>query len=116
MRAISLKLLNNSQQMADRPREPVESDYDQRFTGADLAQQACQDRPGSIGARRVFLHYRFAARGAKLVELRIGALLLRGDTRVADQSAGEGGFPGFSRQFVNRSSLGFGFYNSTGYP
>ena len=65
MRAIGLKLLNNSQQMADRPREPVESDYDQRFTGADLAQQARQDRPGSIGARRVFLQYRFAARGAK---------------------------------------------------
>jgi len=37
--------------------------------------------------------------------LRIGALLFSGDTRVADQAAGEGGFPGFHRHFANRSSV-----------
>ena len=116
MRAIGLELLDDGEQVADRAGEPVEPDDDQSFAGSDLAKQTRQYGPGSIGARRVFLEHRLAARGAEFIELRIGALLLGGDTRVADQAAGEGGFPGFRRHFANRSSFEGHFYNSTGYP
>ena len=64
MRALGLKLLNDSQQMADRPGQPIESDHDQGFAGLDFAKQTRQHRPGSIGTRRVFLKEGFAARGA----------------------------------------------------
>jgi hypothetical protein len=64
MRALGLKLLNNSEQMADRPGQPIESDHDQGFAGLDFAKQTRQNRPTAIGARRVFLKKGFAARGA----------------------------------------------------
>ena len=116
MRALGLKLLNDSEQMAYRPGQPIESDDDQGFAWLDFAKQTRQNWPGAIGARRVFLEHGFAARGAEFVKLWICSLLVGGHARVADHTAGEGGFPGFRRHFVNRSSFGFGFYNSTGYP
>ena len=64
MRALGLKLLNDSEQMADRPGQTIESDHDQGFAGLDFAKQTRQNRPTAIGARRVFLKKGFAARGA----------------------------------------------------
>ena len=84
--------------------------------GADLAKQARQYRPASISPGRVLFQHRFAARGTKFVELRIGALLLGGDARVAHEAAGKGGFPGFRWHLGILSSLEWRFYNSTGHP
>ena len=101
MRTAGLELLDDGEQMADRAGEPIKPDHDQGFAGADLAEQTRQYRPASIGTGRVFFQHRVAAGGAEFVELRIGALFLGGDARVADQSAGKGGFPGFRRHFAN---------------
>ncbi len=103
MRALGLKLLDDSEQMADRPGEPIESDHDQGFAGSDFAKQTRQNRPGSIGARRVFLEHGFAARGAEFVKLGIGALLLGGHARVADADGRGGRFSGVSP--ASRESL-----------
>ena len=116
MRALGLKLLDDREQMADRPGQPIESDHDQGFAGLDFAKQTRQYGSGSIGSGRVFFQHRVAAGGAKFVKLRIGALFLGGYARVADQTAGKGGFPGFCRHIANRSSVDGHFYNSTGYP
>ena len=87
MRALRLELLDDGEQVADRAGEAVEPDHDQGLAGADLAQQARQHRPAAIGAGGVLLEHRGAAGGAQLVELRIGALFLGGDPRIADQTA-----------------------------
>jgi hypothetical protein len=60
-------------------------------------QQAHQHRPAAIGAGGVFFENRGAAGGAQLVQLRIGALFLGGDPRIANQPADDGGVSGFSR-------------------
>jgi hypothetical protein len=44
--------------------------------GADVAQQARQDRPNPMGAGGVLRAYRVAATGAQPVDLRISALFL----------------------------------------
>ena len=93
MRALGLELLDDGEQVADRAGEAIEPDHDQGLAGADLAQQARQHRPGAIGAGGVLLEHRGAAGGAQFVELRIGALFLGGDPRVADQTARGGRFP-----------------------
>jgi hypothetical protein len=54
MSTARLELFDDGEQVTDRPSEPVKPDHDQGFAGTDLAKQARQDRPGSIGARRVF--------------------------------------------------------------
>ena len=105
MRALRLELLDDGEQVADRAGEAVEPDHDQGFAGADLAQQARQHRPGAIGAGGVLLEDRVAAGGAQLVELRIGALFLGGDPRVADQTAQRGGFPGICLHHVALMSI-----------
>ena len=71
---------------------------------ADLAQQARQHRPAAIGAGGVLFEDRGAAGGAQFVELRIGALFLGGDARVADQAACGGGFSGFRRRHAASGS------------
>ena len=95
MRALGLELLDDGEQVADRAGEAIEPDHDQGFAGADLAQQARQHRPAAIGAGGVLLEDVGAAGGAQFVELRIGALLLGGDARVADQTADGGVFSGW---------------------
>ena len=96
MRAAGLELLDDGEQMADRAGQPIEPDHDQGFAGADLAQQAGQHGPAAVGAGGVLLEHGGAAGGAQFVELRIGALFLGGDPRVADQAACGGGFSGVS--------------------
>ena len=111
MRALGLKLLDDSEQVADRTGQPIESDHHQGFAGLDFAKQPSQYWPGSIGPGRVFLQHRIAASGAKLVKLGIGSLLLGGNPRVAHKAAGEGGCPGFRRHVANRSCFEAHFYN-----
>ena len=94
MRALGLELLDDGEQVADRAGEAIEPDHDQGFAGVDVAQQARQHRPAAIGAGGVFLEDRVAAGGAQFVELRIGALFLGGDPRIADQAAWDGRFSG----------------------
>ena len=62
---------------------------------ADLAQQAGQHRPASIGAGGVLFEDGGAAGGAQFVQLRIGALFFSGDPSVADQAAALAFFRGF---------------------
>ena len=76
MRALGFELLDDVEQMADRPGEAIEPDHDEGLAGSDLAQQARQYRAGAISAGGVLLADRIAAGGAQLVELRIGVLLL----------------------------------------
>ena len=95
MGAAGLKLLDHGEQVADRAGEAVEPDHDQGFTGTDLAEEPRQNGARSISPGRVLFKHSFAASGAEFVELGIGALLLGRDTGVADQTAGEGGFPRF---------------------
>jgi hypothetical protein len=87
MRALGLELFDDGEEVADRAGEAVESDHDQRLAGVDVAQQAREHVPRAISAGGVFLVYGGAAGGAKVVELRIGALLFGGYPRVADQAA-----------------------------
>jgi hypothetical protein len=96
MRAIGLELLDDREQVADRAGEPVEPDHDQGFARADLAEQTRQYRSASISPGRVPFQHRFAARGTKFVELRIGALLLGGDARVSPRGGREGWISGVS--------------------
>ena len=116
MRAVGLELLDDGEEVADRTGEPVKPDDNQGFARADLAEQSGQYRPVSISTGCVFFKHHVATGGAKLVELRIGALFLGGHPRVAHEAAGKGGFPRFRRHFANRSSFEVYFYNSTGYP
>jgi len=82
--------------MADRAGETIEPDHDQRVAGGAVAQQAGEHGARTIGPGGVFLAYRGTAGGAQFVGLRISALVLSGDARVADQAAG-GSFLGFGR-------------------
>ncbi len=95
MRAARLELLDDGQQVADGPCEAIQPDHDQGLAGTDVAQKAGQDRTTTVGAGAMLLEDRIAAGRARLIELRIGALFLGGDPRVADQAASCGGFPGF---------------------
>jgi hypothetical protein len=90
LRALGLELFDDSEQVADRAAEAIEPDDDQGLARADLAQQARQNRPGTIragGMRGV------AAGGAQLVELRIGAPFFGRDPCLADQTAHGCGSP-----------------------
>jgi len=78
----------------------AEAGHDQGLAGANIAQQARQHGPTAIGAGGVFFTDGCAAGRAKLVELRIGALLVGGDAGVADQTACDSGFSGFWRCHV----------------
>ena len=97
MRAGSLELLDDREEMADRAGQAIKPDHDQGFAGADLVQQARQHRPAAVCAGGVLLEHGGAARSAQLIELRIGALFLSRDPRIANQTAGAGGFRRFSR-------------------
>jgi hypothetical protein len=83
--------------MADRTGEAVEADHDEGLAGGDVAQEARQHRPAAVGARGMLFEYGAAARGTQFVELRVGALVLGGHPRVADQAALWRGFLGFGR-------------------
>ena len=76
MRALGFELLDDVEQVTDRPGEAIQSDHDEGLAGSDLAQQARQHRAGAISAGGVLLADRVTAGGAQLVELRIGALFL----------------------------------------
>ena len=76
MRALGFELLDDIEQVTDRPGKAIQSDHDKGLAGPDLAQQTCQHRPGAIGAGGMLLADRVTAGGAQLVELRIGALFL----------------------------------------
>jgi hypothetical protein len=91
--------LDDREEMADRAGPAIEPDHDQGFAGADLIQQARQNRPAAICRWRA-PRATAAQPAAQFVELRIGALFLSRDPRVADQTAWRGGF----RQFVGMSS------------
>ncbi len=109
-----LQLLDDGQQVADRAGEAIEPDHDQGFAGADVAQQARQHGPAAIGAGGVLFEDRGAAGGAQFVELRIGALFVGGDPRVADQAACGGGFSGVSAAWRGSTASFVGrYYNST---
>ena len=92
-----LQLLDDGEQVADRARQAIEPDHYQGFAGSDLVQQARQHGPAAIGAGGVLFEDRGAASGAQFVELRIGALFLGGDPRIADQAADGGAFSGWLR-------------------
>ena len=96
MRAGGPELLDDREEMADRAGQAIEPDHEQGFAWADLVQQARQHWPAAVCAGGVLLEHRGAAGRAQLVELRIGALFLGRDPRIANQTAWRGGF----RQFV----------------
>jgi hypothetical protein len=54
----------------------------------------------------VFFDNGVATGGTQFVELRIDGLFVGGDTRVADQAGGDGGFAGFWRHHVASGSCG----------
>ena len=113
MRAAGLELLDDGQQMADRTGKAVEPDHDQRFAGGDVAQQARQHRPAAVGAGGVLLEHGGAAGGAQFIALRVGALFLGGDPRIADQAACGGGFLGFGWHGGGATLVRAHFYKST---
>ena len=100
-----LQLLDDRQQVADRARQTIEPDHDQGFARADLVQQPCQHRPAAIGAGGVLFEDRGAAGCAQFVQLRIGALLVGGDPRIADQSADDGAFSAVAFRVVPERTL-----------
>ena len=104
MRASGLELLDDGEEMADRAGEAIEPDHDQGFAGADLVQQARQHRPAAVCAGGVLLEHRGAAGRAQFVELRIGALFLGRDPRIANQTAWRGGFRQFCRHELREPS------------
>ena len=113
MRAAGFELLDDGEQVADRAGEAIEADDGEGFAGADIAQQAAEHGPASIGAGGTLFEHSGAAGGAEFVKLRIGALLFGGDAGVADQPAGGRLLGGFSRHF-GRDGWYFGqFYRST---
>src|SRR4051794_41112268 len=113
MRAPTLKQFDDVEQVADRARQPIEPDHDQDFARTELTQQTSQ-RAWRMGrCRRRFLEDCRAAGGAQLIALRIGALFVRGDPRVADQTVDGGAFPGWWLGHAGCSLRGDSLYNST---
>ena len=55
MRALGFELLDDIEQVADRPGEAIEADHDEGLAGSDFAQHARQYRPGTISAGGVLL-------------------------------------------------------------
>ena len=113
MRAGGFELLDDREEMADRAGQAIEPDHDQGFAGADLVQQARQHRPAAVCAGGVLLEHGGAAGRAQLVELRIGALFLGRDPRIANQTAWRaacGGFVGMSSGALAERGA---FYKST---
>ena len=95
--------LDDREEMADRAGPAIEPDHDQGFAGADLIQQARQNRPAAIcrwRAPRATVAQPAAQFVELRIELRIGALFLSRDPRIANQTAWRGG--GF-RRFVSMS-------------
>ena len=64
--------------MTDRAGEAIEPDDDQGIAAADVAEEAGEHWAGAIGAGGVFLEDAGAARGAQLIDLRVGALFFGG--------------------------------------
>ena len=60
----------------------------------DLPQQPGQHGPTAVCAGGMLFQHGFAARCPELIELRIGALVVRGDPRIADQAANGGSLSG----------------------
>lgn len=73
------------------PSETVEVHDDQGVAGPDVTQQPGQHGPAAVGAGGVLFQDGGAARGAQLVALWVGALLLGRDPRVAHKPAGNAG-------------------------
>jgi hypothetical protein len=91
MRASGFELFDDREEMADRAGEAIKPDHYQGFAWADLVQQARQHRPAPVCAGGMLLKRGGAAGGAQLVELRIGALFLGRNPRIANQTAWQGG-------------------------
>jgi hypothetical protein len=112
MRASGFELLDDREEMVDRAGQAIEPDHDQGFAWADLVQQARQHRPAAVCAGGVLLEHRGADGRALLVELRVGALFLGRNPRVANQTAWLGGLRPFCRHALwEPSDNGVSFTN-----
>lgn len=85
MRVPGGQLLDHLEQVADRTRQAIEPDDDERVAGADLADDFGEGRADARGAGSVLLDDRLAAGRAQLHLLRFGRLLVGRDARIADQ-------------------------------
>ena len=89
VRAARLELLDDREQVADGAGEAVEAHDDQGVAGPDVAQQPGQHGPAAVGAGGVLLQDGGAAGRVQLVALRVGALLLGRDPRIAQEPTGQ---------------------------
>ena len=90
MRTGGFELLNDSEQMADRPGQSVEPDHDQSFVGTDFTKQPRQHGPAAVGAGGMLFENARASCRAQFVELWVGPLVLGRDPRIPNRLAADG--------------------------